>query len=66
MKETNKQTRTKKLKDGRIVAGGNLIPTPGLLSFHENKTYILKQILEYIAHIIRERDYSQENSKRGY
>ena len=32
MKQTNKQ---KKLKDGVIVASGNLIPILRLLSFHE-------------------------------
>ena len=45
MKETNKTKKQKKLKDGGIVAGGNFIPTPGLLSFHEYKTCTLKKML---------------------
>ena len=49
MKERNQQlqhqqqqTNQKRLKDGGIVAGGNLIPILGQLSFHKYKTYTLK------------------------
>ena len=35
------------LKDGGIVAGGNLIPILVLLSFHEYKTYTLRSLRIY-------------------